>query len=98
MVKNSLCNVFKIFGFALRSRSCIFSISTLLVVFSTIPQAATAGHANQAGEHWIGTWATAPQPALPGEIDTFQNQTLRLIVHTSAGGKESQSKNLEYLR
>jgi lysophospholipase L1-like esterase len=37
--------------------------------------------------HWIGTWATAPQPARPAGAQTFRNQTLRLIVHTSAGGK-----------
>ncbi|HUJ16309.1 MAG TPA: SGNH/GDSL hydrolase family protein [Thermoanaerobaculia bacterium] len=34
---------------------------------------------------WIGTWAAAPQPALPA-VRTFQNETIRLIVHTSAGG------------
>ena len=38
-------------------------------------------------QHWIGTWATAPQPFMPAALQTFRNQTLRLIVHTSAGGK-----------
>src|SRR5256885_16607932 len=38
--------------------------------------------------NWIGTWATATQPCIPGTINTFQNQTLRLIVHTSAAGKK----------
>ena len=70
----------------------MFSISMLLVMVSSIPQSTTAAHANAAHEHWIGTWATAPQPALPGEIDTFRNQTLRLIVHTSAGGKKVRIK------
>jgi lysophospholipase L1-like esterase len=38
-------------------------------------------------QHWIGTWAAAPQrPA--GNVETFRNQTLRLIVHTSAGGNQ----------
>src|SRR5215510_5810301 len=36
-------------------------------------------------EHWIGTWATAAQPSLP-KVQTYRNQTLRLIVHVSAGG------------
>jgi lysophospholipase L1-like esterase len=40
------------------------------------------------GGHWIGTWATAPQPARPANAQMFRNQTLRLIVHTSAGGKK----------
>jgi hypothetical protein len=35
---------------------------------------------------WIGTWAAAPQPFMPGRLATFRNQTLRLVVHTSIGG------------
>jgi lysophospholipase L1-like esterase len=41
---------------------------------------------------WIGTWATSPQPAIPGTIKTFHNQSLRLIVHTSAGGTKVRIK------
>ena len=41
---------------------------------------------------WIGTWATAPQPCIPGHLQTFHNQTLRLIVHTSAGGTKVRIK------
>ncbi len=41
---------------------------------------------NGRGARWIGTWATAAQPSLPGALATYQNQSLRLIVHTSAGG------------
>lgn len=37
-------------------------------------------------EHWVGTWAAAPQPAMPGAPVIFHNQQLRLIVHTSIGG------------
>lgn len=43
-------------------------------------------------ETWIGTWATAPQVAMPRRVQTFRNQTLRLIVHTSAGGKRVRIK------
>jgi lysophospholipase L1-like esterase len=38
-------------------------------------------------QDWIGTWAAAPQRPIPGSVQSFRNQTLRLIVHTSAGGK-----------
>jgi lysophospholipase L1-like esterase len=38
------------------------------------------------GDYWIGTWAAAAQPSLPRATQTFRNQTLRLIVHTSVGG------------
>ena len=44
------------------------------------------------GDGWIGTWATAPQAALPGNVETFRNQSVRLIVHTSAGGKKVRIK------
>lgn len=37
--------------------------------------------------HAFGTWATAAQPAPPGRAETFRDQTVRLIVHVSAGGK-----------
>ncbi len=36
--------------------------------------------------HWIGTWAAAPQH-VPG-AKTYANQTIRMIVHVSAGGKK----------
>lgn len=42
--------------------------------------------------HWIGTWATAAQPFVPSALQTYQNQTLRLIVHTSAGGAKVRVK------
>jgi len=35
---------------------------------------------------WVGTWATAPQPFMPGALETYRNETLRLIVHVSEGG------------
>src|SRR5207244_7219101 len=68
------------------------SVSTLIVLASITPTAVTAAQANLDREHWIGTWATAPQPAMPRSIDIFQSQTLRLIVHTSAGGKKVRIK------
>jgi lysophospholipase L1-like esterase len=37
--------------------------------------------------HWGGTWATAPA-GVAGTPEQFSNQTLRLIVHTSAGGEQ----------
>ena len=77
---------------AFRSRCWIFSVSTLIVLASITPTAVTAAQANLDREHWIGTWATAPQPAMPRSIDIFQSQTLRLIVHTSAGGKKVRIK------
>ena len=44
------------------------------------------------GRVWIGTWATAAQPFIPKSLQTYRNQTLRLIVHTSAGGHKIRIK------
>jgi len=44
------------------------------------------------GRVWIGTWATAAQPFVPKSLQTYHNQTLRLIVHTSAGGHKVRIK------
>jgi len=41
---------------------------------------------------WIGTWAAAPQASMPGHLQTFQNQSLRLIVHISSGGTKVRIK------
>src|SRR3984893_8102011 len=46
--------------------------------------------AAMASEHWIGTWAAAAQHWLPGRLASFRNQTVRLIVHTSAGGARAR--------
>ena len=39
---------------------------------------------------WIGTWAAAPQAAVPGKAAHYANQTLRLVVHTSAAGTRAR--------
>ena len=59
--------------------------STNLLVTSSVR---TSGEAKQ----WIGTWAAAPQASVRGRVQTFRNQTLRLIVHTSAPGKKVRIK------
>src|SRR6516164_8899292 len=35
-------------------------------------------------QHWVGTWGTSPEAG----TTSFNNQTLRLIVHTSIGGDD----------
>ncbi len=42
--------------------------------------------APEAPGHWVGTWATAPQPAVTGTKESYANQTVRLVAHTSIGG------------
>jgi lysophospholipase L1-like esterase len=51
-----------------------------------------SGVAYAADDHWIGTWATSAQPNRPGIPESYRNQTLRLIVHTSVGGRKVRIK------
>jgi lysophospholipase L1-like esterase len=41
---------------------------------------------------WTATWATGPAGPSPGATPTFNNQTLRQIVHTSVGGMRVRVK------
>jgi GDSL-like Lipase/Acylhydrolase len=66
--------------------------SALALAGSTHPAIASRADVDEARTQWIGTWAAAPQPFLPGSLQTFHNQTLRLIVHTSAGGRKVRIK------
>src|SRR5437899_6334168 len=70
----------------------VLVVSALAIASSIRPQIATSAGVNRDTEHWIGTWATAPQPSMPGAVQTFRNQTLRLIVHTSAGGQKARTR------
>jgi lysophospholipase L1-like esterase len=73
-------------------------LSAVALLASANPAIAWSGKDKQHGKQtgavprWIGTWATAAQQPLPGTPQSFQNQTLRLIVHTSAGGKRVRIK------
>src|SRR5262245_313543 len=49
-------------------------------------------NADRNGKQWIGTWAAAAQTFLPGSLETYHNQSLRLIVHTSAAGTKVRIK------
>jgi lysophospholipase L1-like esterase len=63
-----------------------------LFIFINSSSAASNTFSKRSREHWIGTWAASPQPASKARLQTYQNQTLRLIVHTSAGGRKVRIK------
>jgi lysophospholipase L1-like esterase len=65
-----------------------FALASFFLVASQL----AAGPQKASKNAWIGTWATAPQSSIPGDVQTFRNQTLRLIVHTSAGGTKARIK------
>ncbi|MES2898156.1 MAG: SGNH/GDSL hydrolase family protein [Pseudomonadota bacterium] len=61
--------------------------AALTLAAATFPACAqvTPGYSHS----WVGTWGTAPAgPPLPAALQTFNDQTLRLIVHTSIGGTQ----------
>lgn len=69
------------------------SLAVFALSLSGLPKpGVVAANKPDNGQVWIGTWATAPQPFLPGALQTYHNQTLRLIVHTSGGGKKIRIK------
>src|SRR3989442_9274407 len=57
-----------------------------------VNRAAFADDRHDDDGHWVGTWSAspvAPDLGIPGLSNNgFNNQTLRLIVHTSIGGEE----------
>jgi len=59
---------------------------------STTSGVATSTDVGRDSMQWIGTWATAAQPFLPKSLQTYRNQSLRLIVHTSTGGTKVRIK------
>jgi lysophospholipase L1-like esterase len=79
---NGSCKKFK--GLIRALRHCALAGLLLFVPRLALSEAGQSG--------WIGTWSTAPQPPVPGNLQSFRNQSLRLIVHTSAAGKKVRVK------
>jgi lysophospholipase L1-like esterase len=67
---------------ALPLRAALLPAGALLAAFAV----AAAPPAPEAPGTWIGTWAAAPQQPFEGETAHWEDQTLRLVVHASAGG------------
>lgn len=70
------------------SRRFVFVVVGLAVLGYASTERASSAAQNQKTDVWIGTWATAAQRGVPGHLQTFHNQTLRLMVHISAGGQK----------
>jgi lysophospholipase L1-like esterase len=61
-------------------------LSLLLFAFVCIITVDARAAVGDDSGSWIGTWGVAPQPATAGAPIIYEHRTLRLIVHTSAGG------------
>ncbi|HXO36960.1 MAG TPA: SGNH/GDSL hydrolase family protein [Candidatus Acidoferrales bacterium] len=62
------------------------------ILGSTVSEMPLGFDLDRNAKQWIGTWATAAQPFIPASLQAYRNQSLRLIVHTSAGGKAVRIK------
>jgi lysophospholipase L1-like esterase len=80
----------QIFWRAIRRLSATGAAAAAFAITSLAADA-NAG-ARQRNEHWVATWGTAlhqPDLGVPGLASAgFNNQTLRQIVHISAGGRQ----------
>jgi lysophospholipase L1-like esterase len=43
-----------------------------------------------ATSRWVGSWSASPQPPLPGPPIRYDGRTIRLVVHTSIGGRRAR--------
>src|SRR2546428_13319987 len=63
----------------------IVAAMALAVASFAAGPAAFAGH-DDSDQHWVGTWTTAQVAQVPSATNHIADQTLRQIVHVSAGG------------
>src|SRR5215813_2041612 len=68
-----------------------YSWAAAVLLVAVLAVTGLTAESNRKDQRWIGTWATAAQPSLP-KVQTYHNQTLRLIVHVSAGGSKVRIK------
>lgn len=78
-------------GTLLRDLRRVFIVVILVLNLINSPHISSITK-QRGNQYWIGTWAASPQRAIQGGVKSFRNQTLRLIVHTSAGGRTVRVK------
>lgn len=71
-------------------RACVLAAATFaLSACAHTVEPGTPLPDDRAGHNWVGVWGAAPAgPPFPAAMQTFTDQTLRLIVHTSIGGNQ----------
>lgn len=73
-------------------RQLLLAGVVVVALVSTVFVAAATGQTHvQRPERWVGSWAMAPTAASPGLAKTgFNDQTVRMTVHTSVGGNAAR--------
>ena len=64
-----------------------FGAGAAVAAVATSPAAAVAAFRHDPPD-WVGTWAAVPTTVPPGPPTVLSNQTVRHVVHISAGGDE----------
>src|ERR1700761_1795351 len=59
----------------------------LIYLASMLVLADGAFAAESRTDAWVGTWSAAAQPAMPAALMTLEDQTVRLIAHSSIDGR-----------
>ena len=69
-----------------------------LLLLATLSVSELASGQSHADDAWVSTWATSPSTVLDADEDVpeLNNQTVRLIVHTSAGGNSLRLRLANY--
>src|SRR5512135_130188 len=67
-------------------RVWLLVVVALTAGVSADPAMASRPALDRDATHWVGTWAAAAQPNQPANLQTFANQSLRLVVDVSVGG------------
>ncbi len=72
-----------------RSRRSFLLAGLLAAAAVALPGAPASAQGQRDQGAWVGTWGTAPAgPPLAAQLQTFNDQTVRMIVHTSIGGTQ----------
>jgi lysophospholipase L1-like esterase len=72
-----------------RRRRSLLAASLLAMAGMALPSLPAIAQPGWNTQQWVGTWGTGPAgPPLGSQLQTFNDQTLRLIVHTSIGGSQ----------
>ncbi|MGJ7914099.1 SGNH/GDSL hydrolase family protein [Massilia sp. LXY-6] len=67
----------------------VCAVGLLALAGMALPSLPAFAQPDWTTEQWVGTWGTGPAgPPLSNQVMTFNDQTLRLIVHTSIGGNQ----------
>ncbi len=74
-----------------------WTVLASILIFAAQAASAVSGvpsgvEVDRNANRWVGTWATAAEPFIPKSLETYANQSLRLIVHTSTGGTRVRVK------